>query len=160
MKRIVRSARSSQSVRLISCAGRAAPSPSIAAAQRASALIEQLQDYCSPLGAERIPVRVVARVKLELEGSDLLGQLAAARLPVSGATFELRCHEIDDDCGTGMPVLMGAWNEVRGVLRVGADGQLVTRAHIMDGLGEYETPISGVVFPSTPDQNTAPKQMI
>ena len=71
-----------------------------------AALIETLHAFCSPLGAERLPAGPLARVKQELDARELLETLWADSLVVTGASYTLNCHEVDDDCGAGMPILL------------------------------------------------------
>lgn len=114
-------------------------------------LIEAFHDFCQPVGPERLPSGPLAQVKEEIAARDLLATMAASGLVVSGGTFMLDCHEIDDDCGTGMPVLMAKWRETRALLRVGAGGITVERGYIMDALGEWESPSDGAVWPPRPE---------
>lgn len=111
-------------------------------------LLEQLEHHCQPPGIERLPVGVVAKVKLELELTALLKDLAAVGMKVSGATYRVRCHEVDDDCGAGISVLCAIWEETRGALQIGAGNELVERAYVLDALGTYEMPIDGVIYPT------------
>lgn len=116
-----------------------------------AALVEQLQAWCTPLGPERIPSGAVAQVTLELEATQLLRAMAERGLLVTGASFTVNAYEVDDDCGAGQPILMGQWDYVRGVLRVGTKDEMVDRAYVMDGLGKWENPGSEVIFPPQPD---------
>lgn len=110
-------------------------------------LVEQLQALCVPLGAQRIPTGAVAQVKLELETNQLLKTMAERGLVVTGASFTITAYEVDDDCGAGQPILMGQWEYVCAVLRVGSRDELVDRAYVMDRLGKWENPGSEVIFP-------------
>jgi transcriptional regulator with XRE-family HTH domain len=112
-----------------------------------AALIGSLHDFCQILGPQRTPSGPLAQVKEEVAARDLLATMAACGLVVSGETFTLDCHEIDDDCGGGMPVLMAKWKETRAVLRVGAAGIRIERGYIVDAVGEWESPSEGVVWP-------------
>jgi transcriptional regulator with XRE-family HTH domain len=114
-------------------------------------LIEQLQAWCSPLGPGRIPSGAVAQVKLELEATQLLKALAERNLTVTGAAFSVTAYEVDDDCGAGQPILMGQYEYVCAVLRVGTQEEMVDRAYVMDGLGKWETAGPEVVFPPPRD---------
>lgn len=112
-----------------------------------AALIEAFHDFCQPVGPERIPPGPLAQVKEEIAARDLLVAMAGRGLIVSGETFTFECHEIDDDCGAGIPVLMAKWKETCAVLRIGASGISVERGYVMDALGEWESPSDGVVWP-------------
>ncbi len=114
-------------------------------------LVEQLQAWCVPVGPQRIPFGAVAQVKLELEATQLLKALAERGLTVTGASFHVTAYEVDDDCGAGQPILMGQWDYVSAVLRVGTQDELVDRAYVIEGLGKWENPGSEVVFPLQPD---------
>jgi transcriptional regulator with XRE-family HTH domain len=116
-------------------------------------LIERLQTWCQPLGAERVPAGAIAQVKLELEATQLLREMASANLVVTGATFDVHAYDILDD-GDGPSMVMAEWNYTCAVIRVGTDRKLVDRAYVMDQLGEYEMPTSGVIFPPTPPIST------
>lgn len=113
--------------------------------------VEQLQAWCVPLGPERIPSGAVAQVRLELEATQLLRTMGERGLLVTGGSFNVTAYEVDDDCGAGQPVLMGQWDYLRGVLRVGTKDEMVDRAYVMDGLGKWENPGPEVIFPPQPD---------
>jgi transcriptional regulator with XRE-family HTH domain len=112
-------------------------------------LVERLQIWCQPVGADRVPGSAVAQVKLELEGTQLLRALAAGNLTVSGATFDVHAYDVLDD-GDGPSMVMGEWNYTCVALRVGTTREPIDRAYVMDQLGKYEMPTNGVVFPPTP----------
>lgn len=114
-------------------------------------LVEHLQAFCVPLGPDRIPSGAIGQVRLELEATQLLKTMAERGLLVTGAIFTVTAYEIDDDCGMGQPILMGQWDYIRGVLRVGTKDEMVDRAYVMEGLGKWENPGSEVVFPPQPD---------
>ena len=111
-------------------------------------MLRILETICSPLGPERIPAGAVMKVKQEIEVRELLVRLTAAGLVVSGANNSLNCLDVDvdDDIGEGMPILVAQWTSECTVVRVGANA-MIERAYIMDGLGRYETPTDGVVWP-------------
>ncbi len=71
---------------------------------------------------------------------------------MTGGSFNVTAYEVDDDCGAGQPVLMGQWDYVHGVLRVGTKDEMVDRAYVMDGLGKWENPGPEVIFPSQPEK--------
>ena len=113
-----------------------------------AALIERFQEYCRPGGANRIPASAVDRVAQEIAGKALLKELEAAGLRVTGGTFEISAAEVLDDFDGGMPLLMGQWQEGCAVIRISTEKAVIDRAYVMDGLGQYESPIgSTVVFP-------------
>jgi transcriptional regulator with XRE-family HTH domain len=114
-------------------------------------LVEQLQAWCTPLGPERVPSGAVGQVRIELEATQLLRGMAERGLLVTGASFTVTAYEVDDDCGAGQPILMGQWDYVRGVLRVGTKDEMIDRAYVMEGLGKWENPGSEVIFPPQPD---------
>jgi transcriptional regulator with XRE-family HTH domain len=123
-----------------------------------AALVDTLHTFCSPVGAERIPNGPLARVKLEIEVRDLLASLRDRGLIVTGGSYMVNCHEVDDDCGAGMPILLAQWSDVCGVIRVGASGVAIERAYITEGLGQWESPGDGVVFPAPPDRDEPGEQ--
>jgi hypothetical protein len=87
-----------------------------------AALVEMLHTFCSPVGAERISNGPLARVKLKIDARDLLASLRDRGLTVTGGSYTLNCHEVDDDFGAGMPILLAQWSDICGVIRVGANG--------------------------------------
>ncbi|HEY0013256.1 MAG TPA: helix-turn-helix transcriptional regulator [Allosphingosinicella sp.] len=120
-----------------------------------AALIESLHAFCSPLGAERLPSGPLARVKQELDARELLETLTASGLIVTGSSYTLNCHEVDDDCGAGMPILLATWIDRVAVLRVGTKGIGIDRAFPTDDLDRWESPGEGFVFPPQPADDTA-----
>lgn len=113
-------------------------------------LVEQLQNWCSLVGQSRMPSGAIAQVKLELEATTLLKAMADRGLNVTGATFHVTAYEVDDDCGSGQPILFGQSEYVCAVLRVGSKHELLDRAYVMDGLGKWEHPGVEVIFPAQP----------
>jgi hypothetical protein len=111
-------------------------------------LVEQLQNWCSPLGPNRMPSGAVAQVKLELEATKLLNAMADRGLNVTGAIFHVTAYEVDDDCGAGQPILFGQSEYACAVLRVGSKHELLDRAYVMEGLGKWEHPGAEVIFPA------------
>lgn len=114
-------------------------------------LVEQLQAWCHPLGPERIPSGPVAQVRLELEATKLLKAMAERGLLVTGPSFSVTSYEVDDDCGAGQPILLGQWESIHAVIRIGTRDELVDRAYVMDGLGKWEHPSADVIFPPQPE---------
>ncbi|WP_380782768.1 helix-turn-helix domain-containing protein [Sphingomonas sp. R86520] len=114
-------------------------------------LIEELETFCSPSGAARTSPGAVTLVKQQMAARNLLASLAVAGLAVTGANYSLNCAEIDDDMGAGMPILMAQWTSECAVIRVAAKETPILRAYIMDGLGSYEVPAEGVVWPQRND---------
>lgn len=110
-------------------------------------LIEELENFCGPVGSERRPSGAVAQVKQEMAARDLLARLAQAGLALSGANYSLNCAEVDDDMGAGMPILMAQWTSECAVVRVAAADTPISRAYVIDGLGKYEVPADGIVWP-------------
>ncbi len=117
-------------------------------------LIEKLENFCSPVGSERVTSGAVAQVKQEIAARDLLARLAQAGLVVSGANYSLNCAEVDDDMGAGMPILMAQWTSECAVVRVAAVDAPISRAYVMDGLGKYEVPADGIIWPPRDNETT------
>lgn len=117
-------------------------------------LIEKLESFCGPVGSERVPSGAVAQVKQEIAARDLLTRLAQAGLVVSGGNYSLNCAEVDDDMGAGMPILMAQWTSECAVVRVAAVDAPISRAYVMDGLGKYEVPADGIVWPPRDNEVT------
>jgi transcriptional regulator with XRE-family HTH domain len=115
-----------------------------------AALVEQLQLWCADRVKQSIPSGAVAQVKCELEGTELLRALLDAGLTVTGATMSVTAYEVDDDCGAGQPILMGQWDYVCAVVRVGTAAEFVDRAYVMDSLGKWEQPGNEVIWPPAP----------
>ena len=85
----------------------------------------------------------------EIDARDLLTSLRDRGLIVTGGSYTLNCHEVDDDFGAGMPILLAQWSDICGVIRVGANSVAIERAYITEGLGQWESPGDGVVFPAS-----------
>ena len=119
-------------------------------------LIQLFQEYCEGVAAMEGALCPVDQVVQELEAKSLLNDLATRGFLVGGATFDVHCYDVDDDDGGGMAILMAQWTETRIALRVGRDAAAVSRAFVMDGLGEYEMPRDGVVFPVRAGDAAAP----
>lgn len=120
-----------------------------------AALVESLHTFCTPLGAERLPGSPLAQVKQELDARELLETLTAKGLVVSGGSYTLNCHEVDDDCGAGMPILLASWTNRVAALRVGTNSTAILRAFPTDDLGTWESLGDGFVFPPQPASGTA-----
>lgn len=116
-------------------------------------MIEELENFCGPVGSERVPSGAVAQVKQEMAARDLLARLARAGLAIGGAKYSLNCAEVDDDIGAGMPILMAQWTCECAVVRVFTADAPTARAYVMDGLDKYEVPADGVVWPQRNDDN-------
>lgn len=116
-------------------------------------LVEEVQRWCEARIGVQIPDAAVARVTLELEGSGILRRLADSRLTLSGATYEIAIHEVDDEFGS-IPILLARWEQNCAVIRVGSEGKRVDRAYIIGQLGKWETPADErIVYPVSPDPN-------
>lgn len=112
-----------------------------------AALVEQLQLWCTDRVKQSAPSGAVAQVKCELEGTELLRELAQAGLTITGATMSVTAYEVDDDCGVGQPILLAQWEYVCAVLRVGTAVEFVDRAYVMASLGKWEQPGDEVIWP-------------
>ena len=117
--------------------------------------IQLFQEHCEAVAAIEDALRPVDQVVRELEAKTLLDGLAARGFVVGGASFDVQCYDVDDDGGGGLAILMAQWTETRIALRVGRDASGISRAFVMDGLGEYETPRNGVVFPERAEDAAA-----
>jgi transcriptional regulator with XRE-family HTH domain len=120
-----------------------------------AALIETCHAFCSPLSAERLSASPLARVKQELDARELLETLLANSLVVTGGSYTLNCHEVDDDCGAGMPILLATWTDRVVVLRVGTNGNAIPRVFPTDDLDRWESPGEGFVFSPQPASDTS-----
>lgn len=118
--------------------------------------IQLFQEHCEAVAAIEAPLRPVGQVVRELEAKGYLEDLASRGFVVGGGSFDVQCYDVDDDCGGGMSILMAQWIETRVALRVAREAADTSRAFVMDGLGEYESPRNGVVFPKRPDDEAAP----
>lgn len=117
--------------------------------------IQLFQEHCEAVAAIESPLRPVDQVVRELEAKGHLEELASRGFAVGGGSFDVQCYDVDDDCGGGMSILMAQWTETRVTLRVGREPADTSRAFVMGGLGEYESPLDGVVFPKRPDDEAA-----
>lgn len=118
--------------------------------------IQLFQEHCEAVAAIEAPLRPVDQVVRELEAKGLLENLASRGFVVGGGSFDVQCYDVDDDGGGGMSILIAQWTETRVALRVGREPGDTSCAFVMDGLGEYETPRDGVVFPKPRDEEAAP----
>jgi transcriptional regulator with XRE-family HTH domain len=118
--------------------------------------IQLLQELCEAIAAIEAPLRPVDQVVRELEAKCHLDGLASKGFHVGGGNFDVQCYDVDDDEYGGISILMAQWIETRVVLRVGRDLASISRAFVMDGLGEYESPRDGVIFPERLDDRVGP----
>jgi transcriptional regulator with XRE-family HTH domain len=118
--------------------------------------IQLFQEHCEAVAAIEAPLRPVDQVVRELEAKGHLESLASRGFLVGGGSFDVHCYDVDDDGGGGMAILMAQWTETRVALRVGREPTGISRAFVMDGLGECESPREGVVFPERSDEDMAP----
>lgn len=119
-------------------------------------LIEGFLDLCRQIAADGGGVSPVAQVTRELEAKQRIAALRDRGFRVGGADFQITAYDVDDDCGSGPGVIMAQWDETRVALRVGRTLEDIARAHVMDGLGPYESPKGdAVVFPPPDDAGWA-----
>ena len=118
--------------------------------------IQLFQEFCEAVTAIEGALRPVDQVVRDLEAKTFLDGLAARGFRVGGASFDVQCYDVDDDSGGGLAILMAQWTETRIALRVAKEASGISHAFVMDGLGEYESPCDGVVFPERAANAAAP----
>jgi transcriptional regulator with XRE-family HTH domain len=86
--------------------------------------------FCQPRQDSAVPSNPSDRIRLDMEASKLLKELKLKGLTLAGGTYDRTAHEVDDDGGAGMAILMAKWDETCLVLRVGTGGTIVDRADV------------------------------
>ncbi len=116
-------------------------------------LLGRFYDFCWPNHDRQIPANPNDRIRLDMQASKLVKELAAHRLTVSGDTYDRTGHEVDDDGGGGMAVLLATWDETCMVLRIGTGGVVVDRADIESRMGKWtNTSDPRIVRPERPER--------
>lgn len=100
-------------------------------------LLGRFYEFCGPRHDRDIPANPGQRIRLDMEASKLLKELAAHHLTVSGETYHRTGHEVDDDGGGGMAILLGTWDETCLVVRIGTGGTVVDRADVESRLEKW-----------------------
>ncbi len=93
--------------------------------------------FCQPRQDSAVPSNPSDRIRLDIEAAKLLRELKNKGLTVAGGTYDRTCHEIDDDAGGGVPILLATWEEICLVLRIGTGGMIVDRADVYPGMGKW-----------------------
>jgi transcriptional regulator with XRE-family HTH domain len=93
-------------------------------------LLGCLYKFCQPHQDSKVPSNPSDRIRLDMEASKLLKELKAKGLTIAGGTYDGTAHEVDDDGGGGMAILLGTWDETCLVLRAGTGGVIVDRADV------------------------------
>jgi transcriptional regulator with XRE-family HTH domain len=86
--------------------------------------------FCQPRQDSEVSSNPSDRIRLDMEASKLLKDLKAKGLTIAGGTYDRTGHEVDDDGGGGMAILLGTWDETCLVLRVGTGDVVVDRADV------------------------------
>lgn len=114
-------------------------------------LLGRFYEFCRPRQDSEVPKNPADRIRLDMEASKLLKELDAHRLTVSGETYDRTGHEVDDDGGGGMAILLGTWDETCLVLRIGTGGVIVDRADVESRMGKWtNTSDPRIVRPERP----------
>lgn len=100
-------------------------------------LLGRFYEFCRPDQDRGVPANPADRIRLDMEASKLLKELSANDLTVAGETYDRTNHEVDDDGGGGMPILLATWEETCLVLRVGTGGIIVDRADVEARMGKW-----------------------
>lgn len=109
--------------------------------------IEALFNFGIALVAHERAMSPIAQVTRELEAKTLIADLTARGFRIGGATFAITAYEVDEEEGMGSGIVYGKWDETHATVRVGRGADDIERAHVMDDLGKFELPTTGVVFP-------------
>lgn len=111
-------------------------------------VLEAFHDFCAGLVGDDAPATPLAITRSELEARAKLTALSERGFVVNGAALPITAHEVDDDGGTGIPILLARWDETIAVLRVGV-GRTLDRAYVLDSLGPWEMPKGdALVYPT------------
>lgn len=114
-------------------------------------LLGRFYEFCRPRHDRQVPTNPADRIRLDMDASKLLKELAAHRLTVSSETYDRTGHEVDDDGGGGMAILLGTWEETCLVLRIGTGGVIVDRADVESRMGKWtNTSDPRIVRPERP----------
>jgi hypothetical protein len=93
-------------------------------------LLGSFYKFCQPRQDSEVSSNPSDRIRLDMEASKLLKDLKAKGLTIAGGTYDRTGHEVDDDGGGGMAILLGTWDETCLVLRVGTGDVIVDRADV------------------------------
>jgi transcriptional regulator with XRE-family HTH domain len=93
-------------------------------------LLGRLYEFCRPREDFQVPANPSDRIRLDIDAAKLLTELKGKGLTLTGETYVRTGHEIDEDDGDGIPMLMGKWDETCLVLRVGTSGLIIDRADV------------------------------
>ena len=96
----------------------------------AADLLGRLYEFCYPSQNVEVPTNPSERIRIDMEATKLVNELGAKQLTISGGTYDRTAHEVDDDGGMGIAVLLAKWDETCLVLRIGTGGTLVDRADV------------------------------
>jgi transcriptional regulator with XRE-family HTH domain len=108
-------------------------------------VLEAFHQFCASLIGDDAPQTPLAVTRSELQARAMLAQLSEHGFVVSGATLAISAHDVDDEGGTGIAILLARWDETIAVLRVGISRTL-DRAYVLDSLGPWEMPKGDALF--------------
>lgn len=111
--------------------------------------LEVFHNFCAGLVGVDAPTTPLAITRSELEARAELATLSERGFILSGAALAITAHEVEDDGGAGIAILLAQWDETIAVLRVGV-GRTLDRAYVLDSLGRWETPTGdALVYPAS-----------
>lgn len=107
--------------------------------------------FCQPRQEFEAPANPSDRIRLDIEAAKFLKDLKSKGLTVAGGTYHRTCHEVDDDGGTDIAVLLATWEETCVVLRVGTGGLIVDRADVYASMGKWVSTNDSRIVQPKPD---------
>lgn len=119
--------------------------------ENAADLLGRFYEFCRPRQNFEVPSNPGERIRLDMEASKLIRELGVKGLTTSGETYDRTGHEVDDDGGAGMAILLGTWDETCLVLRIGTGGTVVDRADVESRMEKWtNTSDPRIVRPERP----------
>lgn len=122
--------------------------------ESAADLLGRFYEFCRPRQDFEVPANPGERIRLDMEATKLIKELGAKGLTISGETYDRTGHEVDDDGGAGMAILLGTWDETCLVLRIGTGGAIVDRADVEARMDKWtNTSDPRIVRPEPPKRD-------
>jgi transcriptional regulator with XRE-family HTH domain len=118
--------------------------------ESAADLLGRFYEFCRPRQDFDVPSNPAERIRLDMEATKLIKELAAKGLTLSGETYERTGHDVLDD-GDGPAMLLATWDETCLVLRVGTGGAVIDRADVESRMDKWTNTSDGrIVRPEKP----------
>jgi transcriptional regulator with XRE-family HTH domain len=108
--------------------------------------VQDFHDFCQTIAALEAPLAPIDRVGREIEARHKLDAMAARGFCIGAGSYEVIAYEVDDDCGSGSPILFGQSDVRCAAIRIGRTPDEIVRAHVLRALGQWENVKSGALI--------------